>query len=204
MRWAEGVDFWGRWMPHVPSAYGMFLGEYLWSPAWKHFNNAYYANEGWVKPGKGCPVSIRTASFEYHQEASGFDCSVKSGFTLHLPDEDLAAMLGLSWSGHGADFQDSTGTIASTDPSAFESGPAALLVRRDLLEGIAKNKGLSICWTVLGEKLAYLPRPMKRAGEVHISGAFALAEGRLAGFAHFIKDGQQEEFKDAIIVTKRF
>lgn len=75
MMWAEGVDFWGQWMPRVPSAHKMFLGEYLWSPAWKHFDNSYYESDGWIQPDHGCPVSIRTSSFEYHQESGGFDCS---------------------------------------------------------------------------------------------------------------------------------
>jgi hypothetical protein len=205
MRWAEGVDFWGRWMPQVPSSsHGIFLGEYLWSPAWKHFNNAYYGNEGWVRPEKGCPVSIRTTAFEYHQESSGFDCSVDSGFTLHLPDEELAAALNLSWSGESADFRDPTGRIAATDPSAVESGPAALVIRHDLIEQLASTKGLSLCWTVLGEKLAYLPGPMKRTGQIHVSGACALKDGRLWGFMHFIEDDDQRELSKAILNTKRF
>lgn len=203
MKWAEGVDFWGQWMPRVPSSHEMFLGEYLWSPACKHFNNAYYENDGWVRPEKGCPVSIRTASFEYHQESSGFDCSVDSGFTLHLPDEELARMLNLNWSGQAANFCDSTGQLVATDPSAFERGPGALLLRKDLLEEMPRTKGLSICWMVLGEKLSYLPGPMKCTGEVHVSGAYALREGRFQGFVHFLKDGGQQELTEAILATKR-
>ncbi len=204
MKWAEGVDFWGRWMPRVPSSHGMFLGEYLWSPAWKHFNNAYYENEGWVQPKKGCPISIRTASFEYHQESSGFDCSVDSGFTLHLPDEELAEALSLSWSGQAADFRDPNGKVAATDPSAFESGPGALLLRQDCLEAMANTRGLTMCWIVLGEKLAYQPGPMKRLGEIHISGACALGDGQIKGFVHFIKDGDHQELSEAILTTRRF
>jgi hypothetical protein len=204
MKWAEGVDFWGQWMPRVPSSHGMFLGEYLWSPAWNHFNNAYYGNEGWVQPGHGCPVLVRTAAFEYHQESSGFDCSVDSGFTLHLPDQELASVLNLHWSGQAADFRIPTGQLAATDPSAFASGPAALLLRHDLIEQMAHTKGMSICWTVLGEKLAYMPGPMKRLGEIHVSGACAMKGGHVEGFVHFIKDGYQQRLHDAILATKRF
>jgi hypothetical protein len=204
LEWAEGVDFWGQWMPQVPSSHGMFLGEYLWSPAWKHFNNAYYENEGWVQPGHDCPVLVRTAAFEYHQESSGFDCSVDSGFTLHLPDEELANCLNLRWSGQAGDFRNPNGELVATDPSAFSSGPPALLLRREFIEELAHTKGLSICWTVLGEKLAYVPGPMKRLGEIHVSGACALKDGRVEGFVHFIKDGNQQELYRAILATKRF
>ena len=204
MKWAEGVDFWGQWMPRVPSSHGMFLGEYLWSPAWNHFNNAYYENEGWVQPGHGCPVLVRTAAFEYHQESSGFDCSVDSGFTLHLPDQELAGVLNLHWSGQAADFRNPTGQLAATDPSVFAIGPPALLLRHDLIEQMAHTKGLSLCWMVLGEKLAYVPGPMKRLGEIHVSGACALENGRIEGFVHFIKDGRRQELQEAILATKRF
>jgi hypothetical protein len=46
MAWAESVDFWGQWMPRMPSSHKLFLGEYLWSPAWKHSDNSYYGNDG--------------------------------------------------------------------------------------------------------------------------------------------------------------
>ena len=95
VQWAEAVDFWGQWMPTVPSSHKLSLGEYLWSPAWKHFDNSYYGNDGWVQPDHGCPVTIRPSAFEYHQESAGFDCSVDSGFTLHLPDAELVR-------GHGS------------------------------------------------------------------------------------------------------
>lgn len=204
MKWAEGVDFWGQWMPRVPSSHGMFLGEYLWSPAWNYFNNAYYENEGWVRPDHGCPVLVRAVSFEYLQESSGFDCSVDSGFTLQLPDQELASVLNLNWSGQAADFRDSTGQLAATDPSAFTNGPPALLLRHDLIEQMAQTRGLSICWMVLGEKLAYVPGPMKRLGEMHVSGACALKNGRIEGFVHFIKDGDQQELRGAVFATRRF
>jgi len=198
MKWAEGVDFWGQWMPRVPSSHQMFLGEYLWSSAWKHFDDAYYSNDGWVKPGHECPVLIRTASFEYHQESSGFDCSVDSGFTLNLPDEELARALDLKWSGEAADFRDATGQLIARDPSTFESGPTALLLRQDVLDKMAGAKGFSICWTVLGEKLAYLPGAMKRMG------ACCLSDGKLTGFVHFFKDSKQQKLSETILATKRF
>lgn len=116
-------------------------------------------------------------------------------------------MLGLSWSGDAADFVDAPGRVAATDPSAHESGPATLLLRQDILEEMLKARGFSLCWMLLGEKQAYLPGPMKRIGEIHVSGACALKDGRLAGFVHFMKDnfgGGEQELAEAIITTKRF
>ena len=193
MAWAENVDFWGQWMPKVPSSYKLFLGEYLWSPAWQHSDNSYYGNDGWVQPGQGCPVSVRTSAFEYHQESAGFDCSVDEGFALHLPDEAIVKAMDLRWTGDAADFRDASGQLVTQDPSVAESGPAALLLRSDMAEEMTANKGLSVCWIVLGERQAYLPGPMKRLGAVRISGACTIKGGTLKGFVKFRKGDHFKE-----------
>ncbi len=205
MGWAECVDFWGQWMPTVPSSHKLFLGEYLWSPAWKHSDNSYYGNGGWVQPGQGCPVSVRTSAFEYHQESSGFDCSVDTGFTLHLPDEAIVKAADLTWTGNAAEFRDPQGEVLTQDPSADQSGPPALLLRADMIEQLKKTKGLRLCWIVLGERQAYLPGPMQHLGAVRLSGACVLKKGRLHGFVKFRRDEWMDEEKvEQPIGEKRF
>ena len=49
MDWAEGVDFWGRWMPEEPDMYGLLQGEYGWSPAFNYSTGTYYAGTEWLK-----------------------------------------------------------------------------------------------------------------------------------------------------------
>jgi hypothetical protein len=193
MAWAEVVDFWGRWMPNVPSSHNLFLGEYLWSPAWRHSDNSYYGNDGWVQPANGCPVSVRTSAFEYHQESSGFDCSVDSGFALHLPDEAIVKAMNLTWTGKAADFCGPNGEVLTQDPSAYQSGPAALVLRSDMVEEMAQSRGLNVCWIVLGERQAYLPGAMEHLGEIRLSGACTLKGGVLNGFVKFKKDGWVNE-----------
>ena len=205
MAWAEGVDFWGQWMPRVPSSHKLFLGEYLWSPAWKHSDNSYYGNDGWVRPAHGCPVSVRTSAFEYHQESAGFNCSVDAGFTLHLPDEAIVKAMDLTWTGNAADFYDPGGDVVTQDPSAYQAGPAALLLRGDMVKEMTRSKGLSVCWIVLGERQAYLPGPMKCLGAVRISGACAFKGGQLSGFVKFRKDERiDKETVEKSIGEKRF
>lgn len=189
LMWAEGVDFWGRWMPNPPDSYKLFLGEYGWSPASKYFSQPYFGDDGWVEPRQDCPVRIRTATFEYRQESSGFDCSIDEGFTLRLPVVDLVEYLGLRWNGHGADYTDSAGTLVAFDPTAHEVGPSALLLREDTLMCSLQSEGLTLCWALLGEKrildAGLTPR---RRVTMRLSGAYGMKNTGLQGFLKCIAD----------------
>jgi hypothetical protein len=189
LKWAEAVDFWGKWMPDAPEVHRMFLGEYGWSPAFKYFSQPYYGDDSWTQPGHGCPVKIRTASFEYIQESRGFDCSVDDGYTFRLPVIDLVAGQGLRWSGQAADYVDPNGRLAAFDPTAHEEGPTALLVREDILRDYLDKNGLSICWVVLGEKRVIEPGyDPKRVMRLRLSGAYSLGQTGPSGFLKCLGD----------------
>jgi hypothetical protein len=190
LKWAEGVDFWGRWMPDAAEVYRMFLGEHAWAPASRYFQQQYYGDDGWTQPNHGCPVKIRTVAFEYLREASGFDCSVDEGYTLRLPASELVTGLGIRWSGSGADFVDPARRVAAQDPTVHADGPSALLLREDLLREFLAREKLTICWAVLGEKRVLLPG--FGAGPYHpslrMSGAYVLEEGKPIGFVKRMLD----------------
>ena len=153
LKWSEGVDFWGCWMPEPPVVYRMFLGEHVWSSASRYFQKPYFGDDGWAQPDRNCcPLKLQMVAFEYLKEASGFDCSVDESYTLRLPASYLVNGLGLQWSGAGADYLDAEGQLAAFDPTAHDNGPTALLLREDLLKEFLTREGLMLCWTVLGEK----------------------------------------------------
>ena len=205
LAWAEGVDFWGRWMPDPPDSHKLFLGEYGWSQAFEYFSQPYFGEDGWIQPGHDCPVKIRTATFEYKQETSGFDCSIDEGFTLRLPVVDLLSSLGLRWNGCGADYTDGTGTLVAFDPTAHESGPSALLLREDALRRSLESKGLTLCWALLGEKrildAGLTPR---RRVTMRLSGAYGMRNTGLQGFLKCIADDVgASKSKPKVIATLR-
>ena len=156
--WAKGVDFWGRWMPEPLEVYSStaFIGEYTWSPAFKHFINSpdsAYDSEGWRDASNKCPVPLMPAAFYYTAEGRGFDCSIDDRYSLTLPSENVVKNLGLKWTGRGADFIDKQGRVAAFDPTAYEDGADALLIREDILKWFLKENDLALCWTIVGEKM---------------------------------------------------
>ena len=190
LKWAEEVDFWGRWMPDAAEVYRMFLGEHGWAPASRYFQKQYYGDDGWTQPNHGCPAKVRNVAFEYLREASGFDCSIDESYTLRLPVSDLVTGLAIRWSGLGADFVDSGGQVVAQDPTVHADGPSALLLREDPLREFLAREKLTICWAVLGEKRvlgAGLGGGPHHAA-LRMSGAYVLGEKGPVGFISRILD----------------
>jgi hypothetical protein len=117
-------------------------------------------------------------------EASGFDCSVDSSFTLRLPASELLNGLGLKWNAVGADFVDGMGRVVAQDPTVHTNGPNALLMRQDALCDYLVRGGLNVVWSVLGEK-SVLPPGLgdgPHYPRLKMSGAYSLVGGVAKGF----------------------
>ena len=89
---------------------------------------------------------------EYFAENAGFDCSVEGSYTLNLPHQEFINHVGLQWSCNGADYLDAVGELAVFDPAAHENGPTALLLGKDFVERYQRERGLTLCWVIVGEK----------------------------------------------------
>ena len=190
LNWAKDMDFWDNEMPEAPRPHHMFLGEHAWAPASHYFQQPYYGDDGWNHPGGGCPVKLRSVTREYLRETGGFDCSIDAGYTLRLPDVDLANGLGIRWSGRGADFTDGTDRVVAQDPAVHSEGPGALLLREHLLSEFLAGEKLTICWVVIGEKSVISPGfgTGPRYPWFRMSGAYVLSEGRARGSHQFTID----------------
>lgn len=189
LKWAETVDFMGRWMPDPPQVTGMFLGEHGWGPASRYFQNAYYGDDGWTQPRQGCPVRLRQVAVEYLNESSGFDCSVDDSYTVRLPAEELMTKLGLHSTGRGTEFATSARQVVALDPTASAPGPSALLLRSDALQQLQQREQLTVCWAVLGEKRilsAGFNGPHHPA--LHMSGAYVFDGAQPKGFVKYMLD----------------
>jgi hypothetical protein len=209
LKWAEDVDFYGRWMPNSLEEYRMFLGEYTWSPAYRYFQQQYFydsGDKGWTQPDHGCPVKIKPIAFEYLREAGTFDCSVDESYSLRLPTEEVITSLRLQWSGDGANYVDNKGQLAVFDPTAQEDGPHSLLFREDCLNEFLKNERLSLCWVILGEKMAVGPGYGNVIGTLQVSGAYILRKNGPVGFTKCTlhePEGKNTRLSTKLIATIR-
>jgi len=153
-QWAAQQNFLGDWMPRGSTPYGVFLGEFLWSPAYRHHWWQDGIDPGWSDAqlsGDLLPCRVLPICDDYSNDGSQ-DRSMEQGVYLRLPTKGFAEVLDLTWMGRGADFADSGGELQCRDPSAFQAGPSVLMARRSTLVRQMQERKLSVFWTVIGEK----------------------------------------------------
>lgn len=192
--WAKGVDFWNRWMPEPGDNTDVLLGEFGWARSWEATRWRSETGDAWIRPERECPVDLLVAGERYLRESgsgSSYDCATDESYTLHLPCGELQRGARLTWAGARGDFLDRFGELATQDPAAHQAGPGSLLVRRDAVEPYLDREGLTICWTILGEKRA-VGGPEQAAGRhlprLRISG-FGYFEGHAArGWVKYLDD----------------
>ena len=180
MRWALADVYPPRSLPEPPSLYlyYMFLGEYGWSPAFRHLFSDGDSNEEWSKPGdEVSPVKVWATTVSYISESGVYDCSVDDNYTLHLPHAELLEGLGLRWSGRASDYFDKSDKLAAFDPTARKIGPTALLMNKELLEHNLEDMGQTLFWVVNGEKRIIGGKDLLRFnGRLKISGVYRFTD----------------------------
>lgn len=149
-RWTAKQNFIGRWMPEVVSCYDVLLGEFHWA---KPYLDQYGNDDEWIGGDESSliPKKVLVPVEEYINEGSGFDCSTDTGIQIKIPSGLLAKKMNLRNALDGR-FYDSEGNLLAFDPSLFEYGPSALLLKRENFIEFLEENQLSIFWTVVGEK----------------------------------------------------
>jgi hypothetical protein len=93
----------------------------------------------------------------------------------------------LHWQGVEGRFFDESGDLVCFDPSVTEDGPGAFLFRRDALVKFLEKQGLTLVWTVLGEKQILSSRG-DSPGWTALSGAFRLRGDSPEGSLHYFPE----------------
>jgi len=142
--WAKGKDWFGRWMPEAAEAHNVLLGAHPEDPEWSAADGIV---EWWeVRAGGPQPTELLQCAAWYGGTGTSRDASAEEETSGYVPSRRLMDLVGLSL---GVDFTwNDTSGLAVCDPSVVSGGPAALVMRRDLLPRLA-DAGLTIFWTVL-------------------------------------------------------
>ena len=176
----------------------MYLGEYGWSAAFRHFAElSEKETHGVVIRGLDGQIRLLPTTAEFQAESGGFDTSVETGYQIGLPNSGLLKHLELYWSGFAGDYHDKSGRVVVFDPTATEEGPSSILMRGDVLRRFLEDSGLAICWIVSGEKWIIGGRtgPSNRTRLV-IRGAYKLTDDGLEGQVQFRVDPAPEDQQD--------
>lgn len=195
--WAKNQHFMGRWMPESREQSKVFLGEFFWSPAFKHFDTPYYCHDGWTQGRDGQPCPILVTSDQYFHERAGYDCSIDETISFYLPAKWIADEMDLNWRGIEGCYYSNLGELVTQDPSVHAPGPRALLMDKELFASYLAEKGYGLVWTILSEKdeLGGGMRHKNWPGRMELSGTMVLRNGRPKGVAtaYFVKTESDRE-----------
>ena len=192
INWAKAKDFWNKSILDPPDFGDMFLGEYLWSPAFHSLSQSSADTYGRKKFEGDCPVQVRAMTYGYWKELGQSDCSGDGSYFLRLPDRDFVESLGLRWFGSGTDYLDKDGRLAAFDPTTREEGARVLLIREDILKRYLSKNGLVFCWIISGERVVYRSQRLGHDGVLNIFGVGILEENEPKIYLRYVPDPQDE------------
>jgi hypothetical protein len=142
--WAKGKDWFGRWMPEMAEPHNVLLGAHPEDPEWSAADGRV---DWWdARAGGTKPADLLHCAGWYGGTGTSRDASAEDETRGYVPSRRLFDVLDLS---PGVDFtwRDTFGS-AVCDPSVLAGGPAALVMRRDLISRLA-DAGLTLFWTAL-------------------------------------------------------
>ncbi|MDQ5893603.1 MAG: hypothetical protein QG640_615, partial [Patescibacteria group bacterium] len=155
VEWCEEKEFWNGLLPEPnQESNGVFLKEFDGSNAYMQAFYPYYERSDWMPKTTDRPFDLLTPIEAYTSSSFTGDGTIKNNFDVYMPNYYLRKNLQLLPTEEIGSYKSSDERIKMFDPSADEEpGRETLLVNKDeFLEEIEKQ-GLTIFWTVLGEKM---------------------------------------------------
>ncbi|SFJ52788.1 hypothetical protein SAMN05216275_109279 [Streptosporangium canum] len=144
-QWAEGKDFYGRWMPESGSPSGLLLADHPYKPGWPDLDNRNGTRYGETS----LPGALIVATTRYGG-VNDWDQSASKHLYTFLPSTAFCSVLGLERIG---DFQwGRAGTLVVESFAAREVGPDTVHVTTEALSAALTASGQCLLWTVLAEK----------------------------------------------------
>ena len=170
----RSTSVWDERPPEPVETRSLFFGEVGWSPGFQDLMSAFGSQQLRGDVGRPwCVPSFRPAAMSYAFEAGEYDCSISEPAALYRPEWRTIESMRLTWTGDGADFKNAAGELVAFDPSTRDSGPGALIIRESDFAEHLEAAGLSLIWTVIGERNAINPRRRRQwDGWLKFSGVY--------------------------------
>jgi hypothetical protein len=143
----RGRNFFGRWMPEGGSYLYGFAGEYPWATPFNTDPLTYHGRPG---RGDGLPYELMPVCEQISGEWE-YDASLPHSLYINAPARIFFTLADLWW--NGVDGFASNSRTVFRDPTIIERGPSSLLCDVDDLRARLDRLGLTIIWTLLGEKI---------------------------------------------------
>lgn len=144
LKWLEGKDFEGRWMPEgFNQLYEICVGEYPWCPTMQNIFVEYPENER-CESGKELPCEVITTVDDFNPEKdSPFFNEMCDSFAF--PSNFWFKNLDLKWDGR-------YGYNVDGKKAFSNAANNAIYVEKSFLLKFLEDNGYDVMWTVLGEK----------------------------------------------------
>lgn len=193
-KWAKDQSFWNNWMPSSKEHYQMFNREFYWSDTYSFFQNPYYGYKEWSEIDSyqirtKYPHKVGLTTSEYYWE-SEFDYSKEDSLRMLKPSNILFKGLKMRYANKEGYYIDENGDVICFDPSIYHESNPCLMVRKDKLMEFLSDNNLTICWTLIGEKLIISPISSRdnSLGVMQLSGHISLDGSGIIN----IKDAEHE------------
>jgi len=184
--WIQNQHFMGRWMPESPDRYQLFSREYYWSTAFKSFESD--ANDGgswkavYDRDTRDFVANLCLTSISYYWEEE-YDYSKSQTLSFLKPNTLVFENMSLSYGDKLGSFIDVEGNIVCFAAEALKNTRPHLLVRKKEFLDMLEREGLSIIWTLLGEKgiIGGSLNADTHHAHTEFSGAFFSNNGEIVG-----------------------
>lgn len=140
-------NFFGRWMPEGATWSSGYAGEYPWACAFKMTPDEYHTRGGHSEELRHDYISASN-----HLAVEWEDASLAGRFHMCVPARVFFSAEDLWWDGHDG-YRNVNDRTVFRDPSVTQAGSSALLADAEELSLRLEKLGLSVIWTLLGEKM---------------------------------------------------
>jgi hypothetical protein len=180
-KWAAKQEFFGRWMPEGAQFSDGFVGEYPFATTMNLYEDRYLSQGRMGEEKLPCEVYPTSNSMSVNYEEDSYQ---DGSIHLLVPARRFFADEPLRWNGAGG-YSAADGVLRFIDPSVEEAGPSTLLVEANYLREFLARHKLALFWTVLGEKLLLVDKPLPR---LVYSRAHILTSDKMLSTAPVISD----------------